>query len=164
MTFAWRRTACGMRHCCARRIGGCLGRRKLGCTTTRQAERQRIIGAEANRIAVLNAATPRAGSSIGKHKSFSRKGWQCKRLSFGRSHRPFSFSGKKMGGVVLRRARRTSLRAARGESVKYLLDKKSPAWYADHNKRQRERSLFFSPAQERGRPVQVPAERKRRRF
>ena len=24
-----------------------------------------------------------------------------KRLSFGRSHRPFSFSGKKMGGVVL---------------------------------------------------------------
>ena len=45
-----------------------------------------------------NAATPRAGSAIGKHKSFSRKGWQCKRLSFGRSHRPFSFSGKKMGG------------------------------------------------------------------
>ena len=39
VTFAWRRTACGMRHCCARRIDGCLGRRKLGCTTTRQAER-----------------------------------------------------------------------------------------------------------------------------
>jgi len=39
VTFAWRQTACGMRHCCARRIDGCLGRRKLGCTTTRQAER-----------------------------------------------------------------------------------------------------------------------------
>ena len=90
VTFARRQTACGMRHCCARRIDGCLGRRKLGCTTTRQAERhpqgvcrirkasepptaaqQRIIGAEANRIAVLNAATPRAGSSIGKHCSSS---------------------------------------------------------------------------------------------
>ena len=75
MTVAWRRTACRMRHCFARRIDGCLGRRKLGCTTTRQAERhpqgvcrirkasepptaaqQRIIGAEANRIAALNAA------------------------------------------------------------------------------------------------------------
>ena len=80
VTFAWRRTACGMRHCFARRIDGCLGRRKLGCTTTRQAERhpqgvcrirkasepptaaqQRIVGAEANRIATLNAATPRYG-------------------------------------------------------------------------------------------------------
>ena len=72
MTFAWRQTACGMRHCFARRIDGCLGRRKLGCTTTRSAERhpqgvyrirkaakpptaaqQRIIGAEANRVALL---------------------------------------------------------------------------------------------------------------
>ena len=80
MTFAWRRTACGMRHCCARRIDGCLGRRKLLRTSIRSAERhpqgvcrirkasepptaaqQRIIGAEANRIAVLNAATPRYG-------------------------------------------------------------------------------------------------------
>ena len=80
VTFAWRRTACGMRHCFARRIDGCLGRRKLGCTTTRQAERhpqgvcrirkaaepptaaqQRIVGAEANRIAASNAATPRYG-------------------------------------------------------------------------------------------------------
>ena len=36
---------------------------------------------------------------------------QCKRLSFGRSHRPFSFHGKKMGGVILRRARRINPRA-----------------------------------------------------
>ena len=90
VTFARRRTACGMRHCFARRIDGCLGRRKLGCTTTRSAERhpqgvcrirkasepptaaqQRIIGVEANRIATPNAATPRAGSSIGKHCSSS---------------------------------------------------------------------------------------------
>ena len=90
VTFTWRRTACRMRHCFARRIDGCRGKRILVCTTTRQAERhpqgvcrirkasepptaaqQRIIGAEANRIAVLNAATPRAGSSIGKHCSSS---------------------------------------------------------------------------------------------
>ena len=80
MTFAWRRTACRMRHCCARRIVETGGRRKLGCTATRQAERhpqgvcrirkaaklptaaqQRIIEAEANRIATPNAALPRYG-------------------------------------------------------------------------------------------------------
>ena len=90
VTFARRQTACGMRHCFARRIVETGGRRELGCTATRQAERhpqgvcrirkasepptaaqQRIIGAETNRIAVLNAATPRAGSSIGKHCSSS---------------------------------------------------------------------------------------------
>ena len=83
VTFARRQTACEMRLCCARRIDGCLGRRKLGCTSTRWAERhpqgvcrirkaaepptaaqQRIVGAEASRIATLNAATPRAGISI----------------------------------------------------------------------------------------------------
>ena len=71
VTFAWRRTACGMRHCFARRIVETGGRRKLLRTSTRWVERQRIIGAETNRIAVLNAATPRAGSSIGKHCSSS---------------------------------------------------------------------------------------------
>ena len=90
VTVVGRQTACRMRHCCARRIEECRGRRILVCTSTRQAERhpqgvcrirkasepptaaqQRIIGAEANRIAVLNAATPRAGSSIGKHCSSS---------------------------------------------------------------------------------------------
>ena len=71
MTFAWRRTACGMRHCFARRIDGCLGRRKLGCTTTRQAERQRIIGAEANRIAMPTRQRRAMGSAIGKHCSSS---------------------------------------------------------------------------------------------
>ena len=90
VTFAWRRTACGMRHCFARRIDGCLGRRKLGCTTTRQAERhpqgvccirkaaepptaaqQRIIGAEANRIAMPTRQRRAMGSAIGKHCSSS---------------------------------------------------------------------------------------------
>ena len=61
VTIAWRQTACRMRHCCARRIDECSGRRKLVCTTTRQAERQRIVEAEASRLAALNAATPRYG-------------------------------------------------------------------------------------------------------
>ena len=80
VTFAWRRTACRMRHCFARRIEECRGRRILVCTPTRWAERhpqgvcrirkaaepptaaqQRIIGAEANRLATPNAATPRYG-------------------------------------------------------------------------------------------------------
>ena len=61
VTFARRRTACRMRHCFARRIVETGGRRELLRTSTRWAERQRMIGAEANRIATLNAATPRAG-------------------------------------------------------------------------------------------------------
>ncbi len=71
MTFAWRRTACGMRHCFARRIVETGGRWELLRTSTRWVERhpqgvcrirkasepptaaqQRIIGAEANRIAL----------------------------------------------------------------------------------------------------------------
>ena len=64
VTIAWRQTACRMRHCCARRIVKTGGRRKLVCTSTRWAERQRIVGAEANRIATQTAATPRAGSCI----------------------------------------------------------------------------------------------------
>ncbi len=44
VTLPWRQTACRMRHCFARRIDGTGGRRELGCTPTRWAERQRIIG------------------------------------------------------------------------------------------------------------------------
>ena len=80
VTLPQRQTACRMWHCCARRIDRFLGRRKLGCTPTRWAERhpqgvcrirkaaepptaaqQRMIGAEANRIAASNAAPPRYG-------------------------------------------------------------------------------------------------------
>ena len=39
VTLLRRQTACGMRHCCARRIVECLGRRRLVCTSTRLAER-----------------------------------------------------------------------------------------------------------------------------
>ena len=39
VTFAWRRTACGMWHCCARRIDKTGGRRELLRTSTRWAER-----------------------------------------------------------------------------------------------------------------------------
>ena len=80
MTFAWRQTACRMRHCFARRIVETGGRRELLRTSTRWAERhpqgvcrirkaaepptaaqQRMIEAAANRIATPNAATPRYG-------------------------------------------------------------------------------------------------------
>ena len=90
MTFVRRQTACRMRHCFARRIVETGGRRELLRTSTRWAERhpqgvcrirkaaepptaaqQRIVGAEANRIAASNAAPPHAGSSIGKHCSSS---------------------------------------------------------------------------------------------
>ena len=63
VTTARRQTPCRMRHYCTRRIDECLGRRKLGYTATRLAERQRIIEAEASRIAkpmavsVSNTAT-----------------------------------------------------------------------------------------------------------
>ena len=105
-----------------------------------------MIEAAANRIATPNAATPRYGQCNRQAlQLFELLACNGKRLSFGRSHRPFSFSGKKMGGVVLRRARRISLRAARGESVKYLLDKKSPAWYAVRNKGSEKEAFSFHP-------------------
>ena len=68
VTLPRRRTACRMRHCYARRIDETGGKRKLVSTPTRSAERQRIIEAEANRIAMLNAALPRAGIPIPEAK------------------------------------------------------------------------------------------------
>ena len=120
VTVERRQTACGMRHCFARRIVETGGRRKLGCTPTRSAERhpqgvcrirkaaepptaaqQRMIEAAANRIATPNAATPRYGQCNRQAlQLFELLACNGKRLSFGRSHRPFSFSGKKMGGVL----------------------------------------------------------------
>ena len=61
VTLPRRQTACGIRHCCARRIVETGGRWELLRTSTRWAERQRIVGAEASRLAALNAATPRYG-------------------------------------------------------------------------------------------------------
>ena len=87
VTVERRQTACGMRHCCARRIDETVSKRKLVCTSTRGAERhpqgvcrirkaaepptaaqQRMIGAEANRIAASNAATPRSLHGAGNKR------------------------------------------------------------------------------------------------
>ena len=92
VTFAWRRTACRMRHCCARRIDETGGKRKLGCTSIRWAERQRIIEAEANRIvkpmtaSVSNAATQ--ALSLRRHESCSSSRLPIKAflLGFQRGH------------------------------------------------------------------------------
>ena len=71
VTFARRQTACRMRHCCARRIEECSGRRILVCTPTRSAERQRIIEAEANRLAVLTQQRRAQAVPFRRHKSRS---------------------------------------------------------------------------------------------
>ena len=90
VTVVRRQTACGMRHCCARRIVETGGRRELLRTSTRWAERhpqgvcrirkaaepptaaqQRVVGAEANRLAVLTRQRRAMGSAIGKHCSSS---------------------------------------------------------------------------------------------
>ena len=76
MTVVGQQTACGMRHCCARRIVETGSRRELLRTSTRWADRhpqgvcrirkasepptaaqQRIVGAETNRIAKSLAAS-----------------------------------------------------------------------------------------------------------
>ncbi len=105
VTLERRQTACGMRHCCARRIDESVSKRELVCTPTRWAERhpqgvcrirkaaepptaaqQRTIGAEANRIAASTAATPRAGSSNRQAlQLFELLACNGKRLSFGRA-------------------------------------------------------------------------------
>ena len=59
------------RHCCARRDMRTIGRRRLGCTPTRLAERQRIIGAEASRIAMLTRQRRAQVFSFRRHKGHS---------------------------------------------------------------------------------------------
>ena len=116
MTLPRRQTACQMRHCCARRIVETGSRRKLGCTSTRWAERhpqgvcrirkaaepptaaqQRMIGAEANRLAVLTRQRRAMGSAIGKHCSSSSCSLAMGNAFLLDGRRPFSFLGKKMG-------------------------------------------------------------------
>ena len=121
VTFVWRQTACRMRHCCARRIVGTGGRRELGCTSIRWAERhpqgvcrirkaakpptaaqQRVVEAEANRIAASNAATPRYGQwNRQALQLFELLACKGKRLSFGRAT-PVFFLGKENGGRITR--------------------------------------------------------------
>ena len=76
------RAECGIAG--ARRIEECSGRRRFGYTTTRLAERQRMIEAEASRIATPNAATPRAGTLIPEaQKSFEPETANQKPFSWG---------------------------------------------------------------------------------
>ena len=104
VTLPRRQTACGMRHCCARRIVECLGRRRLVCTSTRLAERQRMIEAEANRLAMLNAETPRAGIPTPEaQRSFEIETANQKPFSWGIKRGPFSFV-KENGPLLCRGA------------------------------------------------------------
>ena len=101
VTFARRQTACRMRHCCARRIVGTGGRRELGCTSTRWAERQRVVEAEANRIADSNAAAPR----YGQYNRQALKFFELLACNVG----PFSWGSK---GDILSRERISPLSAS----------------------------------------------------
>ena len=87
VTLARRQTAYRMWHCCARRIVETGGRRKLGCTSTRWAERQRMIGAEANRLAEPLAASeaipPRRHFHSGGTKVIRARDCQSKPFSWG---------------------------------------------------------------------------------
>ena len=122
VTFARRQTACRMRHCCARRIVGTGGRRKLGCTSTRWAERhpqgvcrirkaaepptaaqQRMIGAEASRIAMLTRLCRVQAVSFRRQKGHSSLRLPIKSLSLGVPKGPFSFV-KENGPLLCRGA------------------------------------------------------------
>ena len=71
VTVVGRQTAYRMRHCCARRIDKTGGRRKLLRTSTRWAERQRIVGAETSRIAVPTRLCRAQASPFRRHRSHS---------------------------------------------------------------------------------------------
>ena len=96
VTIAWRQTACRMRHCCARRIDECSGRRKLVCTTTRQAERQRIVEAEANRLAMLTRLCRAQALHSGGKKLVQARDCQSKPFLLGGVRGLFSFLGKRI--------------------------------------------------------------------
>ena len=121
MTFARRQTACGMRHCCARRIVETGGRRELLRTSTRWAERhpqgvcrirkasepptaaqQRIIGAETSRIAkslaasVSDAATQAVDSASVAALRAAGLQWR------GQGARPLAFSWGSKGDILSR--------------------------------------------------------------
>ena len=92
MTVVGRQTACRMRHYCARRIDETGGRRELLRTSTRWAERQRIIGAEANRIAMLTRLCRAQAVSFRRQKGHSSLRLPIKSLSLGVPKGPFSFA------------------------------------------------------------------------
>ena len=121
VTVARRQTACRMRHCCARRIVETGSRRKLGCTSTRWAERhpqgvcrirkaaepptaaqQRIVGAEANRFAgplaasVSDAATQAVDSASAAALRAAGLQWR------GQGAGPLAFSWGSKGDILSR--------------------------------------------------------------
>ena len=119
VTFVWRQTACRMRHCFARRIVECSGKRILVSTPTRSAERhpqgvcrirkaaepptaaqQRMIEAEASRIAMLNAALPRAGIPIPEAKGLFKPETANLTPFFWTVTPPVFFLGKENGGCA----------------------------------------------------------------
>ena len=108
VTTARRQTACRMRHYCTRRIDECLGRRKLGCTATRLAERQRIIEAEASRIAepmavsVSNTATQAV--ALRRHRRCSSSRLPIETLSLGGCKGGYSLSSEREYPPLIRAA------------------------------------------------------------
>ena len=111
MTFPRRQTAYRMRHCFARRIDECPVRRELLRTSTRSAERypqgvcrirkaaepptaaqQRMIEAEANRLAVLTRLCRAQALSFRRRKSHSSQRLPIKSLSLGVPKGIFSFA------------------------------------------------------------------------
>ena len=113
MTVVGRQTAYRMRHCCARRIDKTGGRRKLLRISTRWAERhpqgvcrirkaaepptaaqQRIIEAEANRLAVLTRQRRAQAFPFRRHKSRSSPKLPIKALSLGGCKGGYSLSEK----------------------------------------------------------------------
>ena len=116
VTSERRQTAYRMRHCFARRIDGTGDKRKLVCTSTRWAERQRVVEAEANRIAMLTRLRRAQAFSFQRHKGYSSSRLPIKRLSFGRAT-PVFFLGKENGGRIRAAPQALlSLRAQRGIS------------------------------------------------
>ena len=105
VTTARRQTACRMRHYCTRRIDECLGRRKLGCTATRLAERQRIIEAEASRIAALMRLRRVQAFSFRRCQGHSSPRLPIKFLSLGGQRGIFSFRGKRISPLTTPPAR-----------------------------------------------------------
>ena len=95
VTLPRRQTACRMWHCCARRIDRFLGRRRLLRTSTRWAERQRIIEAEANRLAVLTRQRRAQAFPFRRHKSRSSPKLPIKALSLGGCKGGYSLSAER---------------------------------------------------------------------
>ena len=134
VTFVWRQTACRMRHCFARRIDECPVRRELLRTSTRSAERhpqgvcrirkaaepptaaqQRIIEAEANRLAVLTRLCRAQAFPLRRPKSHSSPELPIKSLSLGVPKGIFSFAKENIPFAPAARRRHIPPRRARKE-------------------------------------------------